>query len=603
MRSFLWRNRSELLIGGALIALATAFAATGLAGPIGNNTDPPGTLDTYANFSIIDTNHPATAAGRVTKIDYYAGATLPMAFMVVSGSAPTFTVKHISANFTPGAVGVQTFTPPPSWMVSPGDNIGMYFASTGVIPFASGGSPAAWEPNNSGKPAVGETLSLEAGASNRTYSFVATVLEPTTGCSGPASSYAGFTQVGSTLFVPASQVAATVGPLFANGIAYRVEAAGVFDAGGDSIYADAEYSQDATQASWTKYVNGYEPAAGDETANYLLDLRVNGNPLDWGGFAASHVYTHDLLGTGTPATFGFDVYDSYPSNNVGGLCVSVFEDDLAPVVDSVVVNPGMVKVGSTVTVTARADDTTKNGSDLASAEVTLDGGATWTPLAATDGAFDEPTEDLTGSVASVPAGIRDVCVRAADQAGNVGVAGTCAVLKVYDRWAKVGGVVVGESGAPGATASLNVPTDKGEPDWAFDGWAYGGGTAAWGSVHVNYKSVADGPVNCTFTPGASGTFVAYGPGERPRVDLLGWSATCSNGTSVTASIQLVPRDTTSWGGIVTSARAMFPRGGVFLNGEPYAYPYTGPFDLYSGYAAFDLWVPLDRGNVHTWVDT
>lgn len=599
MRRFLRRNRSELVFGAALVVLATAFAATGLAGSIGNNTDPPGTLDTRADFSIVDTNNPALAAGRVTKIDYYAGATKPMAFMVVSGSHPTFTVKYVSATFTPSGTGVQTFTPPATWMVSAGDNIGMYFEQDGVVPFTGGGDPATYTPGADGKPAVGETLTVD-GQDNRTYSFIATVLEPTTSCSGPASSYSGFTQVGPTLFVPASQATATAGPLFVDGVKYKVEAAGVFDAGGDSIFADAEYSQDATQSTWTKYVNGYEPAAGDEAVNYLIDLRVNGGPIDWGSFSASHVYTHDVLGTGTPSSFAFDVYDSFPSNNVGGLCVSVFEDDLGPVVSDVKVTPEMVKKGSTVTVTANADDTTRNGSDIASAAFQVNGVGPWAPMAATDGAFDEPTEAVTATFPDVPAGIHEICVRAVDKAGNETVSTACAELNVYDRWAKVSGVVVGESGATDATASLNVPTDKGEPDWTFDGYAYGGASDAWGSVHVNYKSITDGPVNCTFTPGASGTFMAYGPGARPRVDLLGWSATCSNGTSVTASIQLVPRDATSWGGIMMPAK--FPRGGVFLNGEPYAPPFTGAFDLYSGYDQFDLWVPLDRGNVHTWAD-
>ena len=96
-----------------------------------------------------------------------------------------------------------------------------------------------------------------------------------------------------------------------------------------------------------------------------------------------------------------------------------------------------------------------------------------------------------------------------------------------------------------------------------------------------------------------------GPGERPRVDLLGWTATCSNGATPTISIQLVPRDSTAWyvstPGTGITEPQKFPRGGVFLNAVPYG-SFTDMFDLYSGYEPFDLWVPLDRGNVHTWAD-
>jgi len=41
MSRFLRRNRSEVALGAAPLVLATAFAAIGMAGSIGNNTNPP----------------------------------------------------------------------------------------------------------------------------------------------------------------------------------------------------------------------------------------------------------------------------------------------------------------------------------------------------------------------------------------------------------------------------------------------------------------------------------------------------------------------------------------------------------------------------------
>jgi len=387
-----------------------------------------------------------------------------------------------------------------------------------------------------------------------------------------------------------------------NGVGYRFEAKGLYSAGpaggpGTEILADARYSQRVVgQATPGDLVLGYEGFGPT-----LLDLLLDGGAADWQGaaFNGDHAYTADRVGNGLPAEFDFQVSELYADNNVGGICVSLYKDAVGPMTTGVAVNPSMVKVGSTAAITATVDDTGKGDSWIQAAEWKVNGSPgpfAMTPMTA----LDSKVEAFTADFASVPAGVHEICVRGQDKAGNWGD-WSCVDLKVYDRWAKISGVVVGTSGATSSAASLNVPTDKGEPDYAFDGYAYAGGSNVWGSVAINYKSVTGGPVNCTFTPGQSGLFASYGSGERPRVDLLGWAATCSNGTALTISIQLVPRDTTAWGGITVPSRAQFPRGGVFLNTTPYV-SFTGTFDLYSGYTPFDLWVPLDRGNVHTWAD-
>ena len=568
MRRFLRRNRSEVMFGAALVAVATAFAATGMAGTIGNDASSRSNVDSYVNFTIVDTNHPALHGGWITQFDYYAANTGPMAFVVVDGSN---VVKWVGPVFNPSGTGAQTYVPSARIPVQAGWNVAIYSgAGGGVIPFEYVGSPAPYTPNNVGVPSLGATLSIE-GTSGRTYSVVAAVLELTTTCSGPTASYPGFTQVGSTLFVDSSNAAATPGPLFVNGVKYKVEAAGVFDAGGDTILADAEYSQDATQATWTKYVNGYEPGPNNETANYLLDLRVNGDPIDWGVFSASHVYAHDFMGTGAASSFGFDVYDSYPSNNVGGLCVSVFKDNLAPVVSDIVVS----STNGSYALMAKADDTTRNGSNIASADYSLNGGATWLPMSAADGTFNAPTEAVKATFAGPGVGTSwSVCVKATDAAGNTSDP-VCTSLKPLIEASgaiapKVAGVL-----AP----NYKTYGEKGEPDFALEAYVYDFGGVLGGAVTVNYKLLHQ---TCTFTPGTGRyDFTA----QYLVASIRDWTNSCGG----TVTMQFFDRTSTYPG-------FDHPRGAIFVDAS------INKYDVASSGINDPLtygWVPVDRGNVHT----
>jgi PKD repeat protein len=118
------------------------------------------------------------------------------------------------------------------------------------------------------------------------------------------------------------------------GFKYKIEASGVFYAGGVNDYdirADAEYSQDLYQRNhgetWTDLVHNYETS---ETG--LLDLKVDDEFVYWGAFTDTHRYSIDKIGTGSPVTLQFQIYDTYPSNNTGGLCVSIYKfNNTAPV--------------------------------------------------------------------------------------------------------------------------------------------------------------------------------------------------------------------------------------------------------------------------------
>jgi hypothetical protein len=115
-------------------------------------------------------------------------------------------------------------------------------------------------------------------------------------------------------------------------------------------------------------------------------------------------------------------------------------DTAGPVTSNLLVSPNPATINSSVTVTANVDDTITGGSNIASAEYSLDNGFTWSPMSAAASAFDEVSEDVTTSFnASATPGIYDLCVRGTDVAGNVGER-ECIMFVVYDP---TGGFVTG----------------------------------------------------------------------------------------------------------------------------------------------------------------
>ncbi|MFH0852445.1 MAG: hypothetical protein V1845_02495 [bacterium] len=164
-----------LAIGSTMAVLASslAFAVPQVSAAtfsVGNDIAARTQVDTFHNFTIVDTNHPSPSSGQLTSFNYYASNTNSFRFVLVDASS---IVRWVSVLITPSSVGVHTFTPGSPVTISAGWNIGMYFASMGTIPFEFTGSPAWYTANNSGLPTVGMILSY-IGSSGRTYSFVAT---------------------------------------------------------------------------------------------------------------------------------------------------------------------------------------------------------------------------------------------------------------------------------------------------------------------------------------------------------------------------------------------------------------------------------------------
>lgn len=129
-----------------------------------------------------------------------------------------------------------------------------------------------------------------------------------------------------------------------DGALYEIGVRGTYYAGGSGLYdiqADAEYSQDRYQRTndlpWSDFVHKYE-----SYGEALLELEVGVGgapaPVEWGDYNAAHEYSIQMVGSGDPLEFGFQIYDIYAQNNTGGLCASVTYLDAPPVAADIVVS-------------------------------------------------------------------------------------------------------------------------------------------------------------------------------------------------------------------------------------------------------------------------
>ena len=116
--------------------------------------------------------------------------------------------------------------------------------------------------------------------------------------------------------------------------------------------------------------------------------------------------------------------------------------------------------GETVGIYAVASDVGLGDSNIASANLTVDGDwASALTLNAADGAFDEPAEDLTGTLftGALSVGLHTVCVSATDARGNANLTGTCMTLELTDPFPpRVGGVTADGAAAITVTQGASV---------------------------------------------------------------------------------------------------------------------------------------------------
>jgi hypothetical protein len=144
------------------------------------------------------------------------------------------------------------------------------------------------------------------------------------------------------------------------------------------------------------------------------------------------------LGTGSGHTAVFRFLDWI--RETAGIGDAPPPDLMAPRVLALSAEPEVVEVGSSFRVVATASDQATGGSSISAMEASVDGGTTWTAMAASDGTFDGVEEEARVTlVAPASVGMWEVCVRATDAASNTSLP-TCTLLAVFDPDA---GFVVG----------------------------------------------------------------------------------------------------------------------------------------------------------------
>jgi hypothetical protein len=126
-----------------------------------------------------------------------------------------------------------------------------------------------------------------------------------------------------------------------------------------------------------------------------------------------------------------------PACDIGAF--ELARDTTPPLVSNVLATPDPVAINNGVILTATVDDSTTGGSNIASAQYSVNGGP-FIPMQAADSTFDGVTENVIASVAPFSAaGVYNLCVTGTDSAGNTSDP-SCIPLPVYDP---SGGFVTG----------------------------------------------------------------------------------------------------------------------------------------------------------------
>ena len=114
---------------------------------------------------------------------------------------------------------------------------------------------------------------------------------------------------------------------------------------------------------------------------------------------------------GTNIAYGFNlVFGDTQSNYIGGYQINadptlLLADDQGPITSNVVAGPVPIDIDAILTATV--DDSTTGGSDIASAEYSLDEGG-WQSMSAEDGGFDEVVENETANHRPLAVGVYEL---------------------------------------------------------------------------------------------------------------------------------------------------------------------------------------------------
>lgn len=170
------RGRHLPVVAAATMAMTMAVPAFAVTVTMGNEPVDRALVDSFVNFTIVDTNHPAAFDGYFTEIDYFAERAGDVRFVVVNTDD---VVTWVSGVVSATGAGPGTHLPGEPVGVTAGSNLGVYSVGAGVVSYDISGdaSAALWEASNAGLPVVGETLAYRPGnaSSPRFYSMSADV--------------------------------------------------------------------------------------------------------------------------------------------------------------------------------------------------------------------------------------------------------------------------------------------------------------------------------------------------------------------------------------------------------------------------------------------
>jgi hypothetical protein len=93
-------------------------------------------------------------------------------------------------------------------------------------------------------------------------------------------------------------------------------------------------------------------------------------------------------------------------------------DTEGPIPSDILIEPNPVKVNTAFTISATLDDLGTGGSEIASAEYSIDGD-TWRSMAPADGALDSPKEKIITKTSVTKPGVYNLLVRGSDEMGNL----------------------------------------------------------------------------------------------------------------------------------------------------------------------------------------
>ena len=183
---------------------------------------------------------------------------------------------------------------------------------------------------------------------------------------------------------------------------------------------------------------GHDDNGVSSGSAYLFDITSAAGTLsEVAELLASDGAANDMFSSlavavsGTTAVIGAASDDDNGTNSGSAYVFALASDDEGPITSNVIATPNPVEVNNSITLTANVDDTDTGGSNIASADYTIDGG-TPVGMSAQNSAFDEVSEDVAAVVpAFAAADVHNICVSGTDSASNTGEE-DCVLLAVYD---------------------------------------------------------------------------------------------------------------------------------------------------------------------------